>query len=240
MKREHIPSLFDVEDVASMPAVADTFVAPVGPRDVQEFCERYHYSETGGNMTWRYGLWNGVTLLGIVSYNLPTRSACMSVFGEEHGPDHVWHMGRLVFPDAAPKNSESRLIAGSLNLIKRDHPEVWAVLTYAAPEVIDPRTGLGQIGIIYQATNALYTGLGGEPTYYVDQKGKRRGGHLGGHNVTIARGKALGWDRRKGKMKHRYVYILGSKTQRRQRRAMLRYPVLPYPKRDPSSASTAG
>lgn len=218
----HDASLFDVEDVVDMPKVRDMTIGPVSTSDVQEFAARYHYTSTGGNMTWRWGLWHGVILHGVVAYNLPTRSVCASVFGEEH-LDKVWHMGRLVLSEDSPKNSESRLIGGSLRAIEHDHPNVWGVLTYAATDV-------GHIGTVYQATNALYTGSGGDPNFYVDQDGNRRGTHLGGHGVTAERAAAMNWTLHRGGPKHRYLYILGSKTQRRQRRTLLRYPVLDYPK----------
>lgn len=217
-------SLFDVEDVETQPKVRDMVVAPVGTRDVREFARRYHYTETGGNMTWRWGLWHGVVLHGVVAYNLPTRTVCQSVFGPEHGVDRVWHMGRLILSEDSPRNSESRLIGGSLRAIEQNYPEVWAVLTYAATDV-------GHIGTVYQATNAIYTGQGGDANYYVDSTGKRRGTHLGGSHVDLDRAASMGWTHHVGGPKHRYVYILGNKTQRRHRMNLLRYPVLPYPKK---------
>ena len=216
-------SLFDVEDSdAASVKVRDMTVAPVSTRDVQEFARRYHYTETGGNMSWRWGLWHGVILHGVVAYNLPTRETCESVFGPEHF-DKVWHMGRLVLSDDSPRNSESRLIAGSLRAIQSEHLNTWGVLTYAA-------TDAGHLGYVYQATNALYTGTSGEPYFFKDKSGVRRSTYLTGHRVTLARASEMEWSRHPCGPKHRYLYILGSKTQRRQRRALLRYPVLPYPK----------
>ena len=215
-------SLFDVCEDTEAIKVRDTRLGPVSTSDVREFSRRYHYTGTGGNASWRWGLWHGVTLLGIVAYNLPTRETCQSVFGEEHF-DKVWHMGRLALADEAPRNSESRLIAGSLQAIRREYPEVWGVLTYAATDV-------GHIGYVYQATNALYTGKGGDSHYYVDDKGCRRSTYLGGKGVSDARAREMGWTRHEGDAKHRYLYVLGSKTQRRQRMQQLRLPVMPYPK----------
>jgi hypothetical protein len=220
-----IPSLWDVEDQEQMPKVRDMTLGPAPPSDVREFAARYHYTGLGNNINWRWGLWHGMVLLGVVCYNLPTRSVCASVFGPEH-LEHVWHMGRLAMADRAPANSESRLIGLSLRAIEREHPGVWAVLTYAATEV-------GHIGYIYQATNAIYTGPAGDPFYYVDQAGKRRGTHLDGHAVTADRAAQLGWTRQRGRVKHRYVYVLGNRAERRQRLAMLAYPRLPYPKAQP-------
>lgn len=216
------PTLFgDVEDLEVQPRVRDMSVGPVSVADVQEFSARYHYTRTGGNALWRWGLWHAFTLHGVIAYNLPTRDVCQSVFGVEH-VHRVWHMGRLVLSDRSPHNSESRLIGGSLREIRRRFPQVWAIVTYAD-------TSQGHIGYVYQATNALYTGTGGDPIYWVDQSGARHSTYYSGH-VDDARGAALGWTKHRGQLKHRYLYVLGDAKQRAARRALLRWPVLPYPK----------
>lgn len=230
-------SLFDVENVEQMPKVRDMHVGPASQRDVTEFTRRYHYTATGGMMTWRWGLWSGPTLLGIITYNLPTRDVCESVFGAEHH-DRVWCMGRLAVADTAPHNSESRLIAGSLHAVQRSHPHVWAVVTYAA-------TDAGHIGTVYQATNALYTGSvdrGRRPSHYVDAEGRRRGTYLVGKFVSLDRARRLGWTPGPSirAPRHRYLYLLGSRTQRRHTRALLRWPVLPYPKAEQRCERCAG
>lgn len=215
-------SLFDVDETTSDVKVRDTTISPVSTRDVAEFCKRYHYTETAGSALWRWGLWHGHTLLGVVAYNLPTRETCEMVFGKGHH-DKVWHMGRLALADDAPANSESRLIGGSLRAIRDGHPGVWGVLTYAATDV-------GHVGYVYQATNAIYTGTGGHAHYYKDAKGLRRATYLGGKDVPLSRALAMGWTRHEGGPKYRYVYVLGSKSQRKERMKLLLLPSLPYPK----------
>lgn len=213
-----IQSLWDVVNVEAPPHVREMSVGPVRTEDVREFCRRYHYTGIGNNMNWRYGLWHAHVLWGVVSYNMPTAHTCATVFGPDHSA-HVWHMGRLALPDLAPRNSESRLIGGSLRLIEQEHPEVWAVLTFAD-------TGIGHIGTVYQATNALYTGTAGPQVHYLDKDGARHSG------VRIPAGLAAerGWERVRGAEKHRYIYVLGDKRQRRERMKLLRLPTLPYPK----------
>lgn len=219
-------SLFDVENEVEMPKVRDMHIGPASTRDVHEFARRYHYARGGGSASWRWGLWHGVVLHGVVAYNLPTRSVCASVFGEEH-LHRVWHMGRLVLSDESPRNSESRLIAGSLRAIAREHPDIWSVITYASADV-------GHLGYVYQATNALYCGAvsrEGRVHHYIDRHGMRRATHLSGAFVSPERASQLGWTEvRDRSVKHRYLYLLGSRAQRRRARSLLRWPVLPYPK----------
>ena len=214
-------SLWDVDDVETFSPVRDMTVGPVEQIDVREFCRRWHYTNTGGNMTWNYGLYDGDVLVGVVSYNLPTREACGSVFGEQH-LERVAHMGRLVCADEAPRNSESRLIAGSLTHLS-DDKGFWGVLTYAAQDE-------GHIGYVYQATNAIYTGTGGDSSYWVDQDGKRRGTKQGTAANARRMAKSQGWIKHPSLPKHRYVYILGTPAERRARRKLLKLPSLPYPK----------
>tara|TARA_R110000868_G_scaffold57162_1_gene176798 strand:+ start:749 stop:1279 length:531 start_codon:yes stop_codon:yes gene_type:complete len=172
-------------------------------------------------MTWNYGLWDGITLVGVVSYNIPTREACAAVFGVERT---LWvaHMGRLVCADDAPRNTESRLIAASLRLFRRDYPVVRAVLTYAA-------VGEGHIGYVYQATNALYIGTTSATHYYKDQHNRRRSSKQG-VRLSIPKAIARGWEVHHEPGKHRYIYLLGSKTERRESARLLKYETQPYPK----------
>jgi hypothetical protein len=216
-------SLFDVENVEEMPKVRDMTVGPVTNGDVTEFSHRYHYTGLPGSACWRWGLWHGFVLHGVVAYNNGTRGMGAALLGEEHG-NKVWHMGRLMLSDDSPRNSESRLIAGSLRAIEKSSHDVWAVITFADEAV-------GHVGYIYQATNALYTGMTTSDAsykYFVNESGERRSWR----SIREAgRSGVEGWTMHTSdKAKHRYVYILGSKTQRRQRRALLKYPVLPYPK----------
>jgi hypothetical protein len=146
-----------------------------------------------------------------------------ALLGEEHG-NKVWHMGRLMLSELSPHNSESRLIGGSLRAIEHSEHDVWAVVTFADEAV-------GHMGTIYQATNAIYTGTTTSDTsykYFVNEAGDRRSWR----SIREAgRSGVEGWTmHQSSKPKHRYVYILGSKTQRRQRMSLLKYPVLPYPK----------
>jgi hypothetical protein len=132
-------------------------------------------------------------------------------------------MGRLALAEIAPRNSESRLIGQSLRAIEKEYPHVWAVLTYAAQDQ-------GHIGYVYQATNAIYTGTGGDSVYYVDPQGNRHSTYINGHNLNQVDARARGWTVHVSLPKHRYVYILGNRQQRKERRKLLLLDEYPYPK----------
>lgn len=217
-----VHSLLDVDDAAMMPPVREMTVAPVPMQELREFVWRYHHTGHTGMGLRRFGLWHGMTLLGVIAFGMPTPRAARSVFGAA-GAGHVWDMSRLMLADVAPHNSESRLIGGAMRLVAANDAHVWAVLSFADPAA-------GHLGYVYQATNALYTGTGGNPVYYVDELGSRRAPNSNGSWITREQAESRGWSKHVGPPKHRYLYLIGTRAERRARRAALRLPVLPYPK----------
>jgi hypothetical protein len=97
-------------------------------------------------------------------------------------------------------------------------------------------TSKGHEGIVYQATNFLYTGLS---TKFLDPQVK---GLEHQHHATYAHGMTNRQviDRYgeenvtfvERSRKHRYVTFVGDKRQVRDMRKSLKYKVLPYPKAD--------
>lgn len=103
--------------------------------------------------------------------------------------------------------------------------------------------GQGHVGYVYQACNFMYTGLSAKRT---DWKIRGQEG-MHGQSVADISKKAAGLGRgaraafmrdRFGDdfyladrpQKHRYIYIVGSRSQRKKIRRALRYSVEPYPK----------
>ena len=125
-------------------------------------------------------------------------------------------------------NEASRLVAASLKLL----PQPTVVVSYAD-------TAQEHTGYIYQATNFIYTGLSARRTDWM----VRGLEHM--HSKTISdlvanksksRIEAIKeefGDRfyyKERSRKHRYIYFIGNKTQKKAMREALRYQVLPYPK----------
>ena len=138
---------------------------------------------------------------------------------------YVYELNRLVV-DKQPRNVLSWFVAQCL---RRLPPMI--VVSFADTEQ-------GHHGYIYQATNWIYTGLSAKRTDW-KIKGKE---HL--HGVTVAdefRGQSNRGQLMREKYgddfyledrprKHRYVYFIGSKTQRKRWRKALKYDEEPYPK----------
>lgn len=139
----------------------------------------------------------------------------------------LYELARVVVQTKTP-NAASFLVGNALRQLQ---PKPCAVVSYADMEH-------SHCGIIYQATNWLYTGAtkSHDKAYIVD--GKRV------HPMTL-RGRGITdparWAKENGiatvppKEKHRYFYLIGSKRQKSRMRAQLKYDVQSkYPKCDQS------
>lgn len=137
----------------------------------------------------------------------------------------LYELARVVV-QSKTKNASSFLVANSLKLLE---PKPCAVISYADMEQ-------NHCGIIYQATNWLYTGStkSHDKSYIVD--GKRT------HPMTLRDqgitdptrwAKENGIEMVRPLEKHRYFQFVGDKRQRATMRSKLNYPaVTQYPKCD--------
>jgi hypothetical protein len=119
-------------------------------------------------------------------------------------------------------------------------PSYWAVVTYADLDFV--QEGKDNPGHIYRITGAQYTGTETKGNlYFTDEEGGIRSvskslskawdPSQGGTDwsARIAEAERRGWTKHRSKGKLRFVYLLGNKTERRERRELLKWPVLPYP-----------
>jgi hypothetical protein len=190
-----------------------------------------HYARRVPSVTYAYGLFENNALVGVVTYGTPASSTlCRGVCGDEWQRD-VIELNRLVLRNNKP-NEASRLIGGSFRLL----PKPKIVVSFAD-------TAQDHLGIVYQATNFLYTGLSAR---FRDPKVR---GLEHQHHATYARGmnhaqliEKFGIENVyyvERSRKHRYIHFVGNKKQVREMRAALRYELLPYPNtRSDASASS--
>ena len=167
----------------------------------KEFVKEHHYSHGIHNGPMCYGLFDGWDLAGVCAFATPSsENVCASVFGGGQKRS-VTELHRLVLLDEVPKNSESWFIVRALKALKKDRPYYNAVLSFADATQ-------GHLGIIYQATNAIYTGTSGKATFYLDPTGRLRHPRQNGHNVTKEEASERGWKAVQREGKHRYLYLL--------------------------------
>ena len=194
-------------------------VLPIKSVDTYNWLLKKHYAKRIPNIMNAFGLFNKSELIGVVTYgNPPSPALCMGVCGEEHA-SKVVELNRLCLQDN-DKNQSSFLISQSLKML----PKPKIVISYAD-------ISQGHVGYVYQATNFLYTGLSAKRTEW-----RIIGSNL--HSKTITEQSTI--EERKSNpdkyeyidrpRKHRYIYIVGSKKDRKLLTKSLNYDQFPYPK----------
>ena len=167
-----------------------------------------HYAKRMPSISFAYGLYRYDEMVGMVSYGTPASPfLCKGICGEEH-KKNVIELNRLVLKDNLP-NEASFLVSRSLKLL----PKPKVVVSYAD-------TAQDHAGIIYQACNFLFTGTTKPRTDMAGSEGKHSRHHLGDRKNRINRS-----------AKHRYVYFIGSKKDKKTLRNALKYTIEDnYPK----------
>lgn len=172
---------------------------------------KYHYSHGCHNRPSPcYGLFEAENLIGVCAFATPcSERVRASVFGEEFKA-HVTELHRLHILDCTPKNTESWFISRCLKLLKKDKPEIWAVISFSDLTV-------GHSGIIYKASNAYRLGTTERRRFYVDECGRLRHPRQCGHNITSAEADQMGWKPEMREAKNRFLWLLpDNKRQRKE------------------------
>ena len=148
-----------------------------------------------------YGLYSNEDLLGICSYGIPpSHTLLKGVCGEDFKKD-VIELNRLVLKNNN-KNEASFLVGNSLRKLGNK-----IVVSYAD-------STQGHAGIVYQATNFIYTGIT-KPIKEIYLKSKPHLHHATYRGKTYKQmeeehGDDVGYRLRS--LKHRYVIFVGDKT----------------------------
>lgn len=190
------------------------YVKQVSYQDAKPFIMNIHYARRMPCVQYAFGLFDGDYQfpVGVVTYGQPASpSLCKGIAGEKNRKN-VIELNRLVlYPEYNGDNYASFLVSHSLKML----PRYTFVVSYA------DWGGWGHIGYVYQATNWLYTGLTKPRTDKYSESG---------HSRHYSEGESR---RQLRTAKHRYVYLVGNKSDIRKMRKELTYPVLPeYPKGD--------
>lgn len=187
-----------------------------------------HYLHRKASTMFAYGLFDGEEMLGTVIYGKPASPAlCKGVCGADEA-NKVIELTRLWIKDGTPKNTESYLIGRSLKLLPKDYD---IIVSYA-------EIGAGHIGVVYQATNWIYTGLSDKHIQWVlkDNESAKHARHLFDAVGGVAKAKELYGDLLEGverPRKHRYIFFnSATKSRKKELLSKLRYPVQPYPKKE--------
>ena len=203
--------------------MTDMQVIPISKSVAEEFVLNKHYSRRSSIFWAGFGLVEQGMITGVAVYGQPSPPIQKHAFKDRDF--RLYELARVVV-QSRTKNASSFLVGNSLKLLE---PKPCAVVSYADMEQ-------NHCGIIYQATNWVYTGAtkSHDKAYIID--GKRT------HPMTL-RDQGITdptrWAKENGIQmlppmeKHRYFTFVGDKRQRAAMRGKLTYSALAtYPKCD--------
>jgi len=198
-------------------------VQPIKKSVCDEFVSKKHYSRKPSIFWAGFALIENDQVEGVCVFGQPSPPLQKHAF--ENRKFRFYELSRLVV-QTKTKNAASFLIA---NALKQLEPKPCAVVSFADSEQ-------NHCGIVYQATNWIYTGatVSHDKLYLID--GVRT------HPMTLRdRGitDPARWAREnniatvKPSPKHRYFFFVGSQKEKRSMLSSLKYPVeKQYPKLD--------
>jgi len=189
-------------------------VKPIKAFETYDWLINKHYAKRiPGSILYSFGLYDNKMLLGVCTFGMSPNYNNNNI-----GDYPCIELNRLVVNDDVVKNTMSWFISKSMAYLKKP----CAVITYADQ-------GMNHFGVIYQASNFIYTGRSTGVDLYEMKNGK------------ILSKRALDQQKNMESMiksihkktyKHRYFYFLGSKKDRKRMMKLLPYQVQPYPKGD--------
>ena len=170
-------------------------------------------------------------LIGVCVYGDPIGRLTGQSISDEIKRTEVLELTRLFIYDGYGNNIESWFISQSMNWLRKNKPQIRALVSYADPKE-------GHPGTIYQATNWIYQGIIGKHTWSFKFNENDRWKHgrtifpyYGTNDIEkIQRQVKEPFWVRKEPRKHRYIYILTGKRDKKKIMKNLKYPILPYPK----------
>lgn len=194
----------------------EKYIRRINYQEYKPFIESIHYSRKVPNVTYAFGLFVDGEMVGAVTYGVPaSRPLCIGLAGEKN-EKMVLELNRLAI---LPKynghgyNYASFLVSHSLKQL----PRGTFVVSYAD-------TAWTHIGYVYQACNFLYTGTSAVRVDYYQPEGLHPRSYDKNNHSDLLQTRST---------KHRYVYLVGTKNDKKRMLSELKYPVVtPYPKGD--------
>ena len=133
-------------------ALENYMIRQIDYRTAMALIMREHYLHRKAPCSVAFGLFLGEELKGVVCYGTPSSAPLRGgIAGIEHA-SNVVELTRLWVCDSVPRNGESFLIGRTLGRAGKE-----IVVSFAEIQQ-------GHLGIVYQATNWIYTGLSAKRT----------------------------------------------------------------------------
>jgi len=236
------PCLFREEKQRLASSFASASVREIDFDTAHRVIRKYEWLANMGATQYAFGLYFGPHLAGVECFGSTAGTYVnASVAGSENAK-YVITLCRGACVHWAHENAASYLISRSCDLMVAKGYRIF--VAYGDPDA-------GELGIVYQAVSWLYCGQTTATEEFRTPDGEVKDSRSV-HSYTRDRRNVIGYEYRqkcsraemkqrliadgcrffKGQPKHRYVGIYGDKRLKRKIRKALRWPVLPYPKRE--------
>lgn len=138
-------------------------VRQVGKEEALGMVMKYHYSNTLPKLNKYFlGFFLGGQMVGLMTLGWGTRPlhTIAKLFPSLETKDYL-EIGRMCMTEEMPRNSESQMISSCVKWLKRNHPEIKVLFTWADGM-------LGKVGYVYQSCSFLYAGYNMTDIYLKD------------------------------------------------------------------------
>ena len=196
----------------------EIIVKVIPAKIANEFVKKHHYSgKVVNNSSLHFGCFLDGKLHGVLSFGAAMQKSFVVDLVENAGWNGFLELNRMAFDDYLPKYSESRCIAISIKLIKKNAPHIKWILSYS------DATQSGD-GTIYRASGFELTNIKKNSTIQRLENGEviaKRGDSKLTHNLKNAKpldGYQL-----------RYIYLIDKSCK-------ITVPILPFSKIDEMGA----
>lgn len=144
----------------------DIIVKVIPSKIANAFVKKHHYSgKVVNNSKLHFGCFLDDKLHGVLSYGSPLDKRKVLPLVKATKWNEILELNRMAFDDYLPKNSESRCIAISIKLIKKNAPHIKWILSYSD-------AGQCGDGTIYRASGFYLTSLS-FCSIYENEKGEK-------------------------------------------------------------------
>lgn len=232
--RKNLISSMNIGDITNLDInVSGIIIKEISVKEARGYIATFHYSKTMPDST-KYvygGFYNGL-LVGIVCYGMGCgKNQYTSVISDIKNGEYL-ELTRVWCLHNSPKNTESKIISSSIKMLPKN---IKLVVSFAD----DSR---GHCGIIYQATNWIYIGKNKGGKMLIGKDGIEKHPRLIGiyrkrrkeyEKLTSSEIVELeGWKYVDSGVKHKYIYIRGSKSYKKEIIKTIKEKILTYPKCD--------
>lgn len=205
-----------------------------------EWLLKKHYAKRIPSISYSFGLFKDGLIVGVCTYGVPPSRNLQLCCGEDY-VDKCLELNRLIKNDGLPKNTQSWFVSQTFKLL----PKPMIIVSYS-----DPNNGHN--GYTYQSLNFYYTGKGGGDKEYVYNGHQYHNRHMKNYwfkNKGLNYDDSLSIDENfincggeiieQPYKKNRYIIFLGSKSDKKRLKKLLKWEILPYPKGDNENYDTS-